>query len=60
MILFNVGYNRMQKEPFMLTMHGMEYDPETHEDKATFTLKELLKFIKALEDVKDNYILHLN
>ena len=50
----------MQKEPFMLTMHGMEYDPETHEDKATFTLAELDKFMKALQDVKDNYLLHLN
>jgi len=60
MILFNVGYDRMKSEPLYITVQGMEYNVETHEDTATFTLKEFERFIKSLNDARDNFVLHLH
>ena len=60
MVLFNVGYNRHLKEPFILTIEGMEYNVETHEDAATFTLSELDRFLKAIVDARNHYMQHLH
>lgn len=60
MILFNAGYDRLKKEPFYLTIHGMEYDVETHLDTATFTSADFNKFINTLIETKKHFLRHQN
>lgn len=57
LILFNVGYDRTKKEPFFVSVIGMEYNVETHEDIATFTLAELNRFISTLVETRDHFVL---
>lgn len=59
MILFNAGYNREKKEPLFVTFYGMEYNVETHEDTAYFSLKEFDRFIATLIESRDHFMQHL-